>query len=87
MHEKLVGHARPTFAPLFASSNAKPAPMPREAPVTMATLSWRGRAVEFDEVMMSVYCGVGTDLIVQVLSTELEINCGRLCSFDEAKYN
>lgn len=32
-----------TVAPLFASSNAIPAPMPRDAPVTTATLPERGR--------------------------------------------
>ena len=34
----------PTFAPLWASSMARPAPIPREAPVTMATLPFRGSA-------------------------------------------
>jgi hypothetical protein len=41
----------PTFAPLRASSIDKPAPIPRDAPVTMATLPCKGSAA-FDVVDM-----------------------------------
>ena len=45
-----------TLAPLRASSNAKPAPIPRDAPMTIATLSWRGSAVELEWDVMIYGC-------------------------------
>lgn len=41
-----------TLAPLRASSNAKPRPIPLEAPVTMATLPCSDSDPDFDMVEM-----------------------------------
>jgi hypothetical protein len=42
-----------TLAPRLPNSNAIPAPIPREAPVTIAVFPWRGR-LGLSEDMVSI---------------------------------